>query len=64
MSAVGEMFKPVKPKETPVTKAPVVAAEPEAKDEKLARIGRASLISTGSQGLLGDATTGRKKLSV
>jgi hypothetical protein len=64
MSAVGEMFSSKKPNPTPVTPAPKIEAAPESKDEKLARVGRASLISTSSQGVLGEATTGRKKLSV
>ena len=64
MSGISEIFSG--PKKTnsvaPITPPSVT---PEAsKDEKLARIGRASLISTSAQGLLGNAQTGRKQLSV
>lgn len=46
------------------TTPPKVTTEPDTKDERLARTGRASLIATTPQGVLGNATTGRKQLSV
>lgn len=59
---VGKLFSSEKAKPIePITPPKVAEAS---KDEKLARTGRASLIATSAQGILGQAQTGRKKLSV
>lgn len=64
MSGISEIFSGSK-KTAPMTPITPPSVTPEAsKEEKLARAGRASLISTSSQGLLGNAQTGRKQLSV
>ena len=59
---MGDMFSSKEPKQTRAIEAPKVVDKP--KDKKLAQIGRSSLISTSSVGLLGNAKTGRKQLSV
>jgi hypothetical protein len=69
MSGVGKMFSGIfgKPevKSTIASVAPKVdAPAADADKERLIRTGRASLISTTSQGTLGNASTGRKQLSV
>ncbi len=66
MSAVTDIFKPKEAKALTPMIAPSVKAEPAgtSAEERLARTGRASLIATSSQGILGNATTGRKQLSV
>lgn len=59
-----------KPDENPAAQAPgTPAADPAAVNdpndpEKQRRIGRAALITTSSRGVLGNATTSNKKLSV
>jgi hypothetical protein len=63
MSGIGEVFSSKKANPITPTEPPKVVAEP-TKDERLARTGRASLIATSSQGILGNAQTGRKQLSV
>lgn len=71
MSGVGNFISNIfgggekKQSSAPAPVAPRVDVEAPASDkERLIRTGRASLISTGSLGLLGNATTGRKQLSV
>lgn len=64
MSAIGKLFSSPKVKEImQPTPPPSVNAEPAANNDKLRRVGRASvLINTSGQGLLGNANTGRRQL--
>lgn len=67
MSGISQIFSSSKPKElTPITPPKVAeSTNPAAsKEERLARAGRASLIQTSAGGVLGNAQTGRKQLSV
>ena len=63
MSGITTLFSgPKKVDAVAPTPPPVVTND--TKEEKLARVGRASLISTSAQGILGNAQTGRRQLSV
>lgn len=63
MSPITKLFSSPKMKEAVQPSRPNVSAEPSAPDaEKLRRVGRAALIATSAQGVLGNPTTGRKQL--
>lgn len=68
MSGVGNFFSGLiggNPKAKQVISPEPPKVDSSAGDkERLIRTGRASLISTSSLGLLGNATTGKKQLSV
>jgi hypothetical protein len=68
MAPIGKLFGGgSKPAPVQAITPPSVRAEPEPAaggedKEKLRRVGRAALIQTSTQGVLGQAQTGRKKL--
>lgn len=66
MSGIVNTLFGSKPKLPQPVQPPVVNNDPAASadKERLARVGRASLISTSAQGVLGNAQTGRKQLSI
>ncbi len=63
MSPITNLFSSPKAKEVMASPSPKVNAEPApVNTDSLKRVGRASLIATSAQGVLGNAKTGRKQL--
>lgn len=63
MSPITNLFSGPKKADPVKASTPSVNTEPAGSDpEKMRQIGRASLIATTPQGVLGNAQTGRKKL--
>ncbi len=62
MSPITKLFSSPKVKEVMASPAPKVDADPAGNKDALRRVGRAALIATSAQGVLGNATTGRGKL--
>ena len=61
---MGGMFSSKKPQQAAPIDPPKVVDPKTKKGRELANVGRASAIHTSPQGVLGNAKTGRKQLSV
>lgn len=62
MGFVSKLFSSPEGRKVIESAPPKVSAEPAGNADALKRVGRAALIATSAQGVLGNPTTGRKQL--